>query len=187
MQYFAAQRTMADLESEIDQLNSDVSDVKFRRDRLLLLAKIIRHGNQRFREQHQPDVLRRASEYLSVITGARYVRLELDENSQSLEVLPAQQLHPIPVNRTLSQGIRDQIYLSLRLALIEHLDDAFERLPLFLDEILVNWDEDRRKQGYAVFKKIMSSRQIFVFTCHPWLADELVTELDGKQIVLSDS
>ena len=132
-------------------------------------------------------MLRRASEFLSLITGKRYVRLDLDKESQRLEVLPADQIHPVIVDRPLSQGVRDQIYLSLRLALVEHLDDAYEKLPLFLDEILVNWDESRRRQGYALLKRILSSRQVFVFTCHRWLAEEFISALGGKQVELSAS
>jgi len=187
IQHLQSQRTSADLESEIAQLQSDAADIKFNRDRLLLLSRIIKQGDQRFRDRHQPDVLRRASEFLSLITGKRYVRLDLDKESQRLEVLPADQIHPVIVDRPLSQGVRDQIYLSLRLALVEHLDDAYEKLPLFLDEILVNWDESRRRQGYALLKRILSSRQVFVFTCHRWLAEEFISALGGKQVELSAS
>jgi uncharacterized protein YhaN len=187
IQHLQSQRSLADLEGEIAQLQTEATDVKFRRDRLILLSRIIKRGNQRFRDKHHPDVLRRASEYLALVTGNRYSRLDFDEESESLEVFPANQHHPIRVARPLSQGIRDQIYLSLRLAIVEHLDCTYERLPLFLDEILVNWDQTRRLQGYAVLKRVLSSRQVFVFTCHQWLADELVSELGGKQVPLSVS
>ena len=39
-----------------------------------------------------------------------------------------------------SQGIKEQVYFALRLAAIDHLDADEERLPLFLDEVFVNWD-----------------------------------------------
>ena len=186
-QHLQVQTSVAELESEIAEFQEDLEDVKFRRDQLLLLSRIIKHGDQKFRDKHQPDVLRRASEHLSLITGGRYIRLDVDSATQCLEVIPSNEIHPIPVTRPLSQGIRDQIYLSLRLALVEHLDDTHERLPLFLDEILVNWDEGRRKQGYSVLKKVLSCRQVFVFTCHRWLADEFARVLGGTTVEIPDS
>jgi DNA repair exonuclease SbcCD ATPase subunit len=185
IQHLGAERNLSDLESEIAHLQSKLADVKFRRDRLLLLSGIISHGNQRFREAHQPDVLRRAGEYLSLITGGRYVRIDFDQEEQQLEVLPGQRDHALPVSKPLSQGVRDQIYLALRLALVEHLDQSGEKLPLFFDEILVNWDTERRRLGYGVIERILAQRQLFMFTCHEWLADEVGRNLGGKQVNLS--
>jgi uncharacterized protein YhaN len=72
-----------------------------------------------------------------------------------------------------STGTLEQAYLSLRLAIVDHLDRGGERLPLFVDEVFVNWDSDRRARGLEVIAGLSALRQIFVFTCHPSVADEL--------------
>jgi len=91
---------------------------------------------------------------------------------------------PADVDDSLSQGTRDQIYLSIRFALMDHLDANQERLPAFLDEVFVNWDKERRMLGYEILKDLSERRQVFVFTCHPWLAEELQTVLTAQQIVM---
>lgn len=90
-----------------------------------------------------------------------------------LRVYEAGRLHGHEVGEPLSQGTRDQIYLAVRLAIVEHLDEGQERLPLFLDEVFVNWDAFRRGCGYDVLRETARRRQVFLFTCHPWLAAEL--------------
>jgi uncharacterized protein YhaN len=80
------------------------------------------------------------------------------------------------VGEPISRGTREQVYLALRLALLDHLDQGHERLPLFLDEAFVNWDPTRRDRVFGLIEGMARDRQIIVFTCHP----ELVAELEGR-------
>jgi uncharacterized protein YhaN len=84
---------------------------------------------------------------------------------------------PVPVGAPLSRGTLDQIFLAFRLAVIDHLDRDHERLPLFLDEVLVNWDDFRLPHGIALLGEIAARRQVFLFTCRRALA-----ELIGEQL-----
>ena len=62
----------------------------------------------------------------------------------------------------------------MRLAIMSHLDHDRERLPLFIDEALVNWDAARRGRGFQLLHELSQTRQVFVMTCHePW-AEELI-------------
>ena len=150
------QSTLATLESEREQLESELKALEERHDRLRLLQHIIREADRRFREAHQPDVLRRASGYAQTITGGRYERFDYDEDER-LCIYPAgdpkrsSTVRPWPVEAPLSQGTLDQIYLAIRFALVDHLDDGKESLPVFLDEVFVNWDRDRRIRCYDIF------------------------------------
>jgi uncharacterized protein YhaN len=79
---------------------------------------------------------------------------------------------PRPVGPPLSTGTREQVYLALRLALLDELDRSGERLPLFLDEVFVNWDARRRGRGLDLLATAADTRQVFLFTCHDDLARE---------------
>jgi uncharacterized protein YhaN len=87
------------------------------------------------------------------------------------------------VESPLSTGTREQVYLALRLAIVDHLDEGKETLPLLLDEILVNWDPERRQRVLDLLVELSRSRQIFLFTCHPHLAEE-VARAGGRVIEL---
>jgi uncharacterized protein YhaN len=175
-------RQLRDAET-VDAVDGEIATLKEReerlgreRDRKLVLARILREADRRFREEHQPDLLRRAGSYLARLTGGRYDRLVVDEADSSHPFrlvgpgLPA----PVPLATPVSTGTLEQAYLALRLAIVDHLDQGGERLPLFVDEVLVNWDAERRARGIEVLADLSPTRQIFVFTCHPDVAGELV-------------
>ena len=183
------QPTLDTLESEREQLESELKAIKERHDRLRLLQHIVREADRRFREAHQPDVLRRASGYVQTITGGRYERFDYDEDER-LRIYPAGDplrpltVRPWPVGAPLSQGALDQMYLAIRFALVDHLDESKESLPVFLDEVFVNWDPSRRTRYYDIFFEATARRQVFIFTCHPWLAEEMEQALSAKRIPL---
>jgi uncharacterized protein YhaN len=167
--------TVDAVDSEIATLKETEARLARERDRKWLLARLLREADRRFREEHQPDLLRRAGSYLAHLTGGRYERLIVDETEAGHLFhlvgpgLPA----PVALSEPISTGTLEQAYLALRLAIVDHLDRGGERLPLFVDEVFVNWDAERRDRGIEVLAGIAEQRQVFVFTCHPSVADEM--------------
>jgi uncharacterized protein YhaN len=178
--------TVDAVDSEITALREEESRLMTLRDRKWVLARVLREADRRFREEHQPDLVSRAGSYLQHLTGGRYERLIIDETQGEHlfhlvgPTLPA----PVPLAPPLSTGTLEQAYLSLRLAIVDHLDQGGEKLPLFVDEIFVNWDGERRARGLEVLAGIARTRQVFVFTCHPGVASEL--EGQGGQVLELD-
>ena len=163
-----------DVDSRIESLREERTRLVRDRDRKALLASLISEADRRFREQHQPDVVRRAQEYVADVTGGRYDALVMTEDDAPRSLcLRRPDGPPVDVSGTLSRGTREQVYLALRLAVADHLDAGAETLPLFMDEVLVNWDRDRANRGLALLRRLSRERQVFVFTCHPPVADEL--------------
>jgi hypothetical protein len=118
-----------------------------------------------YESQRQPETLRDASNYLSQLTEGRYQRvwtplgqdvLRVDnEKGQSLAV------------EVLSRGTREAVYLSLRLALVACFARRGARMPMVLDDILVNFDATRAQQAARVLRDFTKSgHQILMFTCH---------------------
>ena len=85
----------------------------------------------------------------------------------------------------ISRGTLDQIFLCLRLGLLDHLDRDREKLPLVLDDALLRIDDARRLQVYALLADIAPARQIFLLTCHATIADEAEEALKASRIDLS--
>jgi uncharacterized protein YhaN len=144
------------------------------RDRQALAAGVIRAGRRRFQERHQPDVIRRAGQYMQDITGGRYGRLLLPEDGSGLRVYsPDAGRYVDPEADRLSKGTLGQLYLSLRLAMVDHLDPRHEPLPLLLDEVFADWDEQRLRQGLMSIAGVAARRQVMLFTCHDWMIERL--------------
>ena len=84
---------------------------------------------------------------------------------------------------SLSTGAKEQLYLATRLAIVNQLDHDRERLPMFIDEALVNWDAARRNRGFQLLRELSQTRQVFVMTCHENWAEEL-TDAGAHRIAL---
>lgn len=170
------QETVDAIDGELEALREAESRLVTERDRKWVLARLVREADRRFREEHQPDLLQRASGYLRRLTDGRYERLLVDERTDGdlFHLVGPALPRPVPLASPISTGTLEQAYLALRLAIIDHLDVDRERLPLFIDEAFVNWDAARRDQGLAVLSEVAEGRQVFAFTCHPDMADRLV-------------
>ena len=181
--------TVDAIDGEIATLEEEEHALLLERDRRWLLAQLLKEADRRFREEHQPDVLRRAGEHFRHLTHGRYDRLVVEESagSERFQLVGPGQSAPVPLASPVSRGTLEQAYLALRLAIVDHLDQGVERLPLFLDEVLVNWDAARRIRGVARLADLAAGRQLFVFTCHADIADELrgqgalVLAMDGAR------
>jgi len=70
------------------------------------------------------------------------------------------------VERRLSAGARDQIYLAIRLVLTEQFSSQADPLPLILDDPLVTSDDERFVAAMAYLAEQAARRQVIVLTCH---------------------
>lgn len=177
--------TADQVEEALLRCREERQGVREDRDRLWLLARVVRVAEKEFRENHQPELIRRAERHLARITGGRYAGLLLGEESDpDALLLRASHLPgPVPVKEPVSTGTREQVFLALRLAILELLERDGEPLPLLLDEALVNWDERRRGHALDLLAELAQERQIFLLTCHAGLARE-VTERGGRAVAL---
>ncbi len=127
---------------------------------------LIREHYERYR---QPETLREASKYLVDLTAGRYRRVWTRWGEKSLLVDDAE-------NRTLSvevlsRGTREQLFLSLHLALVAVFARRGIELPLILDDVLVNFDAERTAAAVHVLQDFASQgHQLLVFTCHEHIA-----------------
>jgi DNA repair exonuclease SbcCD ATPase subunit len=167
--YLEGRETPDLVEGRILAVEEELQEVRRRRDRIFLLSRLIRLAERRFREAHQPDLIRRAGRHLGRITGGRYAQFLLSDatDDDPLRLRGGDVERPLPISPPLSTGTREQAYLALRLAIVDHLDDGHEPLPLILDEVFANWDPPRRGRALDLLVAISASRQVFLLTCDP--------------------
>ncbi len=180
--------SVAELRGEIVRIEEEIADAQRQHDRLALLESILRCADAQFRSEHQPDVLKRAGRYLREITQGRYGGLQMmpdEDGVERLAVILGDGPQWRSVEEPLSGGTRNQIYLAFRLAVVDHLDEGQERLPLFLDEVFVNWDSDRSGRAAQLLAAVGRTRQVFVLTCHPQWARRVREATGGALIELT--
>jgi hypothetical protein len=111
----------------------------------------------------------------SKITGEKYTRVQL---GTSLEPIISRG-DEVPITpQDLSQGAQDQLYFAMRVAMARHLSRNI-RLPLFLDDPFVNFDQERLQITKDVLSHL-DEHQVIMVTCDrdyiPWT--DAVVDLD---------
>ena len=66
----------------------------------------------------------------------------------------------------MSRGTREQLYLAMRLGLIEEYEKRAEPLPVIMDDVLVNFDDARAFSVMNILKEFAKTRQVIVLSCH---------------------
>ncbi|MFQ5443131.1 MAG: ATP-binding protein, partial [Nitrospinales bacterium] len=66
----------------------------------------------------------------------------------------------------MSRGTREQLYLAMRLGLIEEYEKRAEPLPIIMDDVLVNFDEIRGHEFMEILQGFAQARQVLLLSCH---------------------
>ena len=114
------------------------------------------------KEKFAPELEHRAERLLSRITQERYQDIIVRKEDLEVLVKSPDKNKPVDVE-VLSQGTKDQLYLSLRIALSELLSGD-KNPPLMFDEAFYTFDEDRLQETLKVLQEISRSTQVIVFT-----------------------
>jgi uncharacterized protein YhaN len=159
------------LQQEIATIERDI-DAHVRRRTLLEIARgLLEETRDGFARDHQPAVLREASRWLERLTEGRYGAVTTSIHEARLEVHDhaGAVLNP----DRLSRGTREQVFLSLRLALVKDLERRGVHLPVVIDDALVNFDDQRALAAARVLMEFATEqpgRQLLVLTCHAHVA-----------------
>ena len=121
------------------------------------------------------DMLKLASGYLEEMTEGKYVRVWTPVDEDLLFV--QQENGNVFSTEQLSMGTRELLYLAIRLALIEEYRQRNVRLPIILDDILVNFDRRRASAAARLLTKFAGDQtQIFFFTSHEHIREIFIQE-----------
>jgi uncharacterized protein YhaN len=130
-------------------------------------ALLLRWAVERHRREFQSPLLARAKSLFERLTLGRYVDLDVDDNRDSHRILGVcvGRERTVPVE-VMSDGTVDQLYLSLRLAALEHSVGNGVALPFLADDLFINFDDDRTRAGIEVLAEVARATQVLVFTHH---------------------
>jgi chromosome segregation protein len=133
-------------------------------------AKLAARAIERHRAAAQDPLVARAGELFSLATAGGFAGLGADYDDQDRPVLVALRPEGERVRiEGLSEGARDQLFLALRLALLERR--VGEPLPFIGDDILASFDDERTARTLALLAEYGRRRQVIVFTHHRHVAD----------------
>ncbi|MBX3437681.1 MAG: AAA family ATPase, partial [Planctomycetaceae bacterium] len=157
------------------QIQAECLLASIRRDaedyiRKRLASTVLTRAIDRFRESSQGPVLTRAAELFSMLTRGSFSGLRADSDDGDKLVLVGVR----PGGQTvtvagMSDGTCDQIYLSLRIALLESSLNGREPLPFIVDDVLIKFDNERTAAALKVLSQLSQTTQVILFTHHEHL------------------
>ena len=123
-----------------------------------------------YETSRQPEVLRVASEFIQHFSDGKYTRIWTPVEKPMLYLEDANgEVWTLDV---LSRGTREAVFLCIRFALVKHYASRGLKLPLILDDVLVNCDEKRMRGALSVIEMMRDCvSQVFFFTCHKHIRD----------------
>jgi uncharacterized protein YhaN len=124
---------------------------------------LVEHVRRASRDEHLPEVFRRAQALFARITHGRYELRFSDEETPGFTAVDRVEGYHLSLDQ-LSSGTRVQLLLAVRVAFVETMERGI-RLPLVLDEVLGNSDDERaRAIMEAAIELVKDGRQLFYFT-----------------------
>ena len=136
-----------------------------------LAHSLLSESLKRFRERAQGPMLLAASTYFKRMTGGKFTRLTSEEMG-NVTILVALRGNGNRVHvDDMSEGTRDQLYLSLRLAALDFRRAAGVDLPVILDDILITSDDERTLAILEALSESAKVHQVMVFTHHYHIVD----------------
>ncbi len=143
-------------------------------------ARLAARAIERHRAAAQDPLIARAGELFGVATAGGFAGLGVGYDEADHPILVARR----PLGQTvevkgLSEGARDQLFLTLRLALLERR--AGEPLPFIGDDLLASFDDERTRRTLNLLAEFGAGRQTILFTHHARVA-ELARSLNDKPV-----
>ncbi len=148
--------------------------------RLLLAKRMLEATIGSWESKSQPEVYQQASRLFSLMTAGRWVQVRMSPEGR-LQVVDEVKTVREPVH--LSLGTCQQLYLSLRIALLMTAENVGRMVPIMADDILVNFDAERRHGAVKALVELAEKRQVIIFTCHEEVVS-LIESADPKAKVL---
>lgn len=140
---------------------------------LRLAWAVLRDAIEEFRKKNQAPVLKRAGDLFAALTlgSFRDLRVDLDDKDRPVLVGIRPDGEAGVGVEGMSVGTVDQLYLALKLALLDHYLRTHPALPLVVDDLLIQFDDDRAAAALEVLAELSGRTQVLFFTHHDHLVD----------------
>ncbi|MBT3517306.1 MAG: hypothetical protein HN465_06975, partial [Nitrospina sp.] len=178
-------QTIGETKTQVDYLvnNEDMSkqqtELEIRRQKIRecgkewAVGKIALHmldqARKKYEKERQPEVIKAAEGIFGYVTQKSYSRIFKPMDSDDIFIVDKNE--QVKGLLEMSRGTREQLYLALRFGLIEEFEKRSEPLPLVMDDIFVNFDENRNSQMLDKVLQFSQKRQVIVLTCHKGVFD----------------
>ena len=170
---------MVELEETLQAKKEEYNNLKNQEDIINITIENLEQAYEEMKTTITPKFTENLSKNIEEISNGKYSKVTI--NDESGMVVENNRGEYINANN-LSTGTIDQLYLSLRLSMIEDLSK--ESLPIILDETFAYFDNTRLENAIKYLIKLtqgenIKNHQVIIFTCTN-REKEILEKLDSK-------
>jgi uncharacterized protein YhaN len=176
----------ADLEEQAQGILAGIASDAVEYARLHLASEVLKGAIAVYRDRHQGPVLERSSGLFARMTNGAFRGLQLDTGDKGEPLLVGVRSgtdEMVDVG-AMSDGTVDQLYLAVRLASLDTYLEHNESMPLILDDMLINFDDERAAAALAVLSGLAGRTQIIFFTHHRHLVELAKHHADQDRLIV---
>jgi uncharacterized protein YhaN len=173
----AKDRSLAEKQLDLGIVEKQLTEARQSWREHATVGRVLERIRADYEAHRQPETLSEASRYMAQLTSGHYRRIWTPLAGDCLLVDTAEG-ESLSVD-VLSRGTREQLFLSVRLALVANYARRGINLPMVLDDVLVNFDLERTRRAAEVLCEFAAAgHQLLVFTCHEHMW-EIFRKLDA--------
>ena len=151
---------LAKIEEELISLKEQYENLQKMNNSIELTKKLLERAYEKMKNNVSPIFTKKLSQNISKITNGKYNNLFFnDEKGLTVELNDGNYVSA----ERLSIGTIDQLYLSLRLAMLDEISN--EKVPIILDEAFAYFDTNRLENILKYLSSEYDDRQIIILTC----------------------
>ena len=151
---------MISLKEEYDNLKERLDDLEYENKLINKTKEYLMSAYEKMKNSITPKFTKNLSNTVEKISNGKYNKVSINDE-QGL-IVENQYGDYISAER-LSTGTVDQLYLSLRLSMIDEISD--ESMPIILDEAFAYYDETRLENILKFLSDELGNHQLIIFTC----------------------
>jgi len=151
---------------------AEMQDTAERYVRVKISGMLLQWAIDRYRQEKQAPLLKRAEQLFTTITGGSFANLEVVFDAEdNVKLTGVRSGGDVVAVSGMSTGTVDQLYLALRIASVEDYLERAKPLPFVADDLFVNFDDDRAEAGFKLLAELSQKTQVLFFTHHKHLVD----------------
>jgi len=148
------------LKEQQEILENEMLELQEENEAIELTKKLLEKSYEKMKNNISPIFTEKLSKNISKITNGKYQKILF--NDEDGLIIELENGNYISADR-LSIGTIDQLYLSLRFAMLDEISN--EKMPIILDESFAYFDDERLKNILLFLNNEYNDRQIIIFTC----------------------
>ena len=148
------------LQEEHENLSEQLIEIEQKNYEINLAKEFLEKAYEKMKINITPKFTENLSQTIKNITNDKYSKVNInDENGLIIEMQNGEYVSA----EKLSIGTIDQLYLSLRMSMVEEISK--EKMPIILDEAFAYYDDERLENILKYLIERFNNHQLIIFTC----------------------